>query len=108
MRVVIDGAAQYERALIRARTRTALQAKRARGFRAGSVPFGFSADADGRLHPCPAEQRVIEAVVRLREEGHSLRSIVKACSALELHSRSGTALRMSQVTRILSNRARAS
>lgn len=31
MRTVIDGAAQYERALIRARTRAALAAKRARG-----------------------------------------------------------------------------
>jgi DNA invertase Pin-like site-specific DNA recombinase len=49
MRTMIDGAAAYERALIRARTKTALAAKRARGERAGEVPFGFCADVDGRL-----------------------------------------------------------
>lgn len=37
MRTIIDGAAEYERALIRVRTRAALQAKRARGERVVSV-----------------------------------------------------------------------
>jgi DNA invertase Pin-like site-specific DNA recombinase len=32
---------EYERALIRARTRAALQAKRARGERVGAVPYGY-------------------------------------------------------------------
>jgi DNA invertase Pin-like site-specific DNA recombinase len=100
MRVVIDGAAQYERALIRARTRAALQAKRARGFRAGCVPFGFEADDEGRLHPAPAEQDAIALVLSLRAEGHSLRSIVSACSARGLRSRAGTPLQLTQVARI--------
>ena len=47
MRTVIDGAAAYERALIRARTKAALGVKRARGERAGEVPYGYRLAADG-------------------------------------------------------------
>jgi site-specific DNA recombinase len=47
MRTVIDGAAAYERALIRARTKAALAAKRARGERSGEVPYGMRLSADG-------------------------------------------------------------
>lgn len=49
MRTVLDGAAAYERALIRARTSAALRAKRARGERAGTTPWGFRSASDGRL-----------------------------------------------------------
>ena len=38
MRTVIDGAAQYEHGLIRARTRAVLAVKRARGERVGAIP----------------------------------------------------------------------
>jgi DNA invertase Pin-like site-specific DNA recombinase len=100
MKTVINAAAAYERALIRARTRAALQAKRARGYRAGEVPFGFVADEAGRLAPCEQELQVIEYVRRLRGEGHSLRSIVQACSALGYASRSGKPFALTQVARL--------
>jgi len=48
IRTVIDGAAQYEHGLIRARTYAALAAKRALGERVGSVPFGFALDPRAR------------------------------------------------------------
>jgi DNA invertase Pin-like site-specific DNA recombinase len=48
LRVVLDGAAQYEHGLIRARTRAALAAKRAHGECIGAVPYGFALGADGR------------------------------------------------------------
>jgi DNA invertase Pin-like site-specific DNA recombinase len=78
MRTVIDGAAQYERALIRARTRAALAVKRSRGEKTGgSVPFGYKLSPDGvHLLPAEAEQRVIELVFQLRADGLSLRAIV--------------------------------
>ncbi len=100
MRIVIDGAAQYERALIRARTRAALRAKRAQGFRAGEVPFGFAADEDGRLRICLREQEVIAFVTQLRSEGLSLREIVDACRG-RVVSRAGTSLHLTQVARIV-------
>ena len=60
MKTVIDGAAQYERGLIRARTKAALAAKAAKGERVGQVPYGFKVDADRvRLVPVDGEQTVI-------------------------------------------------
>jgi DNA invertase Pin-like site-specific DNA recombinase len=100
MRIVIDGAAQYERALIRARTRAALRVKREQGLRAGCVPFGFAADEEGRLRICLREQEVIAFVTQLRSEGHSLREIVRECRG-RVRSRAGTALQLTQVVRIL-------
>src|SRR5580692_4976502 len=46
MRGVIDSAARYERALIRARTKAALAAKSAKGERVGAVTYGFALAAD--------------------------------------------------------------
>lgn len=101
MRVVIDGAAQYERALIRARTKAALAAKRKRGYRIGEVPFGFTADADGRLRPSEGEQRTISEVARLRARGLSLRALAEECARLGHSSRSGRPLGLTQVARLV-------
>jgi len=58
MRRLIDSFAEYERALIAARTRAALGAKRRRGERvSGIIPFGFRLAGDGRtLLPEQSEQ----------------------------------------------------
>ena len=89
MRAMLDAAAAYERGLIRARTKAALQAKRARGERAGTVPYGFTADAAGKLVPNAAEQGVIAAVRELRAAGLSLRAIVAELARRGIVSRSG-------------------
>jgi len=75
MRVILDGAAAYERALIRARTKVALQALRARGQRAGTIPFGYFDAGNGKLAPDPAEQVLVARVRALREGGASLRAM---------------------------------
>jgi DNA invertase Pin-like site-specific DNA recombinase len=50
MRRLIDSFAEYERALIAARTRAALAAKRRRGERvSGIIPFGYQLADDGRV-----------------------------------------------------------
>lgn len=102
MRSILDAAAQYERALIRARTKAALQAKRARGERAGEVPYGFTADAAGRLTPCPAEQAVRAAVHELRAAGMPLRAVVSELQVRGLVSRVGRPFGLTQVARIAS------
>lgn len=78
MRRLIDAFAEYERALIRARTRSALAVKRARGEKTGGdVPFGYCLDDDGRtLRPDPAEARVVDLVRELRADGFTMRGIV--------------------------------
>ena len=76
MRNIVNAFAEYERALIRARTRAALAVKRAKGERVGDVPFGYQLAADRvHLEPLAAEQNIIAAIRRLRGDGLSIREI---------------------------------
>jgi DNA invertase Pin-like site-specific DNA recombinase len=82
LRAMVRAFAEYERALIRARTSAALQAKRARGERAGQVPWGYSLGPDGRsLVVEPLEQGAIAEAKRLRAEGLSFSKIAGALAA---------------------------
>lgn len=100
LRTILDGAAEYERALIRQRTKAALRAKRARGERAGNVPFGFTADASGTLAPHEGEQAIIGHVRALRASGLTLRGIVAELSRVGFVGRTGRPLALRQVARI--------
>ena len=84
MRRIIDAFAEYERLLIKARTRAALLAKRRRGQRVGAVPFGFDLLDDGQrskqgkpvaLVANPAEQATMKLVADLHLVGMPLREI---------------------------------
>jgi DNA invertase Pin-like site-specific DNA recombinase len=77
IRGIMDVFAQYERAIIRARTLAALSAKRARNERLGRLPWGFRVATDGiHLEPDPDEQQAAERLRVLRAEGLSLRAVV--------------------------------
>lgn len=97
MRTILDAAAEYERALIRGRTKAALAAKRAKGERTGTVPYGYSADATGRLVECPAELAVIAQVRALRTAGMTFRGIVAELARAGVVGRTGRALDVRQV-----------
>jgi DNA invertase Pin-like site-specific DNA recombinase len=99
-RSILDAVAQFERALIRERTRAALRAKRARGERAGNVPWGFRAAVDGRLEVLEDEQRVTLRVHALRAEGMPLRAIARTLANDGVSGRTGRALSLTQVARI--------
>lgn len=75
MRTVMDGAAQFERSLIAARTKAAMHSKKKAGERVGEVPFGYDLTADGRLVENAAEQNVIALIIECRAAGVSLRRI---------------------------------
>jgi site-specific DNA recombinase len=76
MRRIIDAVSEYERALIRVRTRAALGVKRRRGERVGAVPFGYKLDDDGAtLFRDIDEQKVIEVARGLRADGLSYQAI---------------------------------
>ncbi len=87
MRRVVDAFAEYERLVIKARTRGALAVKRRAGEFLGQVPYGFRRVDDGRrskkrgnpcgLEPDPAEAGVVDLVKRRRAEGLSFRAIVR-------------------------------
>lgn len=68
MRGLLDLFAQYERALIRARTKAALQAKLRAGQRLGRVPFGFRAQA-GSLVRHDGEQALLARFRAMRADG---------------------------------------
>lgn len=59
-------------------TRAALHAKRKAGERIGAVPFGWEADADGRLVPVAREQSVISEIQTMRSAGVGFHSIARA------------------------------
>lgn len=90
MRTVIDGASQYERGLIRARTKAALAAKKARGESTGTPPYGFRLGADARTLEVDAHEQAILAELRaLRAGGASYRSVRRHATDRGLCGRTG-------------------
>lgn len=91
MNVIIDGAAAYEVAIIRARTKAALGAKKSRGERMGKLPFGFTTDDGVHLSSCPNEQSILQRINTLRQEGYSLRKVADALNSEGRFNRQGLA-----------------
>ena len=91
MRTMIDAFAQYERAVICARTKAALGAKKRRGERVGSIPYGFRLAADGvHLIEDPTEQEVLRIVRLLGDGGATYRAIAQELASRGYSSRTGS------------------
>ena len=104
MRRMVDAFAEYERALIRSRTRMALAAKKGRGERVGSIPLGSQLATDGkRLVRDEREQEAITMVRQLRQEGLSIRAIAREMNRLGVQAR-GSKWHPTTVARLLSVR----
>jgi DNA invertase Pin-like site-specific DNA recombinase len=104
MRTVIDGASQYEHALIRARTSAALQAKRARGERVSArLPYGYALAADGvHLVALESEQEIISRARALAASDLSFAKISDALAREGAVSRAGRPFAPMQISRMLS------
>ncbi len=90
-RQILDVFGEYERRLIGQRTKAALKAKRARGERAGNVPFGYQLHPDGpTLAENPAERAVMAVLTELRAAGYSLRQIADELNRQGFTTRRGT------------------
>ena len=101
-REALDLARAYERAVIRSRTRAALAAKRARGERIGTVPYGYRLAADGlHLEVDEVEQAIMASVRQLAGEGLSQRAIVAQLAGRGVVGRKGVPLQQTQVARLL-------
>jgi DNA invertase Pin-like site-specific DNA recombinase len=104
MRTVIDGAAEYERALIRARTTAALAVIRARGKKTGgSVPYGYAVAADGRTLVEVEREQVTIARAQVLAQGLSLRAVAIQLAAEGRLSRSGRSFYAAQIARMLAD-----
>lgn len=87
---VLDLSSAYEVAIIRARTKAALGAKKARGERMGKLPWGFTVANDGvHLVPCPLEQSILQRINTLRQAGYSLRKVAAALNSEGRFNRQG-------------------
>jgi DNA invertase Pin-like site-specific DNA recombinase len=81
MRGLLDLFAQYERAVIRARTTAALAAKCARGERVSRrAPLGYRFESDRQVEDGP-ERAVLVRVRQLRSKGLSLQSVAGILNA---------------------------
>jgi DNA invertase Pin-like site-specific DNA recombinase len=82
LRGMLDLFAQYERALIKMRTKAALAAKKSRGEALGEQPYGFRVASDGKmLEPDPAEQEVITWVHGQYRAGVGISEITRQLNA---------------------------
>jgi len=88
MRRMVDAFAEYERAMIAARTKAALAVKRTRGEATSHAPYGWRA-VDGRLVADAIEQAILVRVRALRATGLTERAIVAALNAEGVRTRSG-------------------
>lgn len=104
-REALDLVRAYERVVVRQQTlatRAALAAKRARGERVGTLPYGYRLAADGlHLLADEKEQAVLAHVRRLSREGLSQRAIVKHLATDGVVGRAGSPLQQTQVARML-------
>jgi len=65
---------EFERDLVSERTKAALAYKKANGETYAPVPFGFQA-IEGRLVVVEEEASLVAEILRMREQGHTLRAI---------------------------------
>ena len=106
LRTMIDAFAEYERALIRARTRAALAVKRARGEKTGGAcPLGFGVAEDGRtLVPDADEARAVKRARTLRARGVAFGAIAERLNAEGVPCR-GSRWHKTTVVRLLARTA---
>ena len=101
-RRIVDAFAEYERLIIKARTKAALAAKRARGERTGQVPYGRRLAGDGRtLEPDAAEAAAVGLVRELKAAGMSLRGIARELDRRGVPTKSGRPWRHTTIRDLL-------
>jgi DNA invertase Pin-like site-specific DNA recombinase len=115
MRRMIDAFAEYEKLVIRARTKAALGAKRRRGEKTGGlIPYGKML-GEGKSGPngtiiktlvtCPDEQEVLGLIRELKAGGMTLRAIADELNARGIHRRGGSNWDHAFICRILKTAA---
>ena len=89
LRRVIQSFSEFERNVISARTKAALQARKNRGLRTGHIPFGFNVDSDKKLIPEESEIRTILRTIELRDEGLTYNKVAEQLNSEGLFNRNG-------------------
>jgi site-specific DNA recombinase len=107
LRSVLVAVAEFERAVIAARIKTALAVKQSRGEMTGAPRFGFRLGPDGRHVEADAgEQRIVRRVGVLRERGLSVRAIVDRLAHDGVRGRTGAPLTRTAVHNLIQTKER--
>lgn len=94
--------AEFERDQISERTATALQYKKAKGERVGSIPYGYQLSSDGiTLEANQAEQDAIKLITDLKSAGLSHRQIARRLDDAGYCPRGGKAWHPQTISNIL-------
>jgi site-specific DNA recombinase len=105
MRRMVDAFGEYERLIIKSRTKAALQTKKAKGERVGHIPFGHKLAADGlHLEICSVEKDILQQIGDLKKRGLSVRAIAAAMNDKKVFNR-GAIWNASSVHRIVQKAA---
>ena len=100
MRRMVDAFAEYERAMIAARTRAAMGAMARRGEAVGHPRVGFRV-VDGRPVADAGEAAMVARAVALRASGLSLRALAEALTGEGFTTRAGLAHNLRSVSLLL-------
>lgn len=102
MRRMVDAFAEYERLIIGARTKAALQVKKQRNERVGYIPYGFRLCEDNiHLQPDEKEQKILQVINYSRSISLSFRKIAAVLNSMEMWNRAGKNWNYGAVRRVL-------
>lgn len=102
MRRMVDAFAEYERLIIGARTKAALQVKKKKGERVGYVPYGYRLCIDNvHIEHNDDEQRILAMINEGRKYGLSFRDIATDLNEMKCYNRSGKPWNHVSITRIM-------
>lgn len=102
MRRIIDAFSEYERLVIKARTKAALKTKKDKQQRVGHIPFGFQLASDGlHLEQNMCERSILEEMRALKIQGLSLRTIVITMNSKKFFNRGDKPWNHASMHRIL-------
>ncbi len=101
-RRMIDAFSEYERLIIKARTKAALRIKKEKGQRVGHIPYGYKLAQDGiHLEHNNQEQYTLKQINILRKQGCSIREIAFIMNKKQLFNRDQSKWNHASIFRIL-------
>lgn len=104
MRRMVDAFAEYERLIIGARTKAALQVKKKRGQRIGHIPFGYRICTDNvHLEEDEREQKILKQMAELRKERATFREIAAKMNETQAFNRKDNAWNHVSIQRVIKN-----
>lgn len=102
MKRMVDAFAEYERLIIGARTKAALQVKKKKGERVGYIPFGYRLCSDNiHLEEDETEQKILKEICGLRKDGFSFRNIANELNEMKIYNRNGNKWNHVSVMRVM-------